>query len=63
MNMTKKQIVKDMKNCEQMKNLSVLEHGVSVARYFQDLKNHILFSQPLTFKWKLPEWIYDKDLW
>lgn len=61
--MTKKQIVKDMKNCEQMKNLSVLEHGVSVARYFQDLKNHILFSQPLTFKWKLPEWIYDKDLW
>lgn len=63
MNITKKQITLDMKNCEQMKNLSVLEHGISVARYFQDLKNHVLFNKPLQFEWKLPEWIYDKDLW
>lgn len=63
MNYNKKNVINDMKNCEQMKDLSVLEHGTSVARYFQDLKNHILFNKPLKFQWKLPEWIYDQNLW
>lgn len=52
-----------MNNCEQMKNLSVLEHGYSVAKYYRDLRNHILNGEPLTYEWKLPEWIYDKKLW
>lgn len=60
---TKKTTIKDMKKCEQMKNLSVLEHGFSVAHYFRDLKNHILFNTPMKYNWRLPEWIYSKDLW
>lgn len=63
MNLTKKQIIQDMKSTEQMKNLSVLEHGVSVAHYFRDLYNHINHNSPLQYEWKLPEWIFDKDLW
>jgi len=52
-----------MNNCEQMKNMSVLQHGISVHNYYLDLKNHILHSKPLKNQWKLPEWIYDKMLW
>ncbi|MBM24435.1 MAG: hypothetical protein CL760_01830 [Chloroflexi bacterium] len=63
MKTNKLEIIKDMKNCEQMKDLSVLEHGISVARYFQDLRNHILFNKELNYQWKLPEWIYCQDLW
>lgn len=63
MKTNKLEIIKDMKNCEQMKDLSVLEHGISVARYFQDLRNHILFNKELNHQWKLPEWIYCQDLW
>lgn len=52
-----------MKNCEQMKGMNVLEHGISVHNYFNDLKNHILNDIPLKYEWKLPEWILDKSLW
>lgn len=52
-----------MKNCEQMKNLSVLEHGISVARYFNDLRHHILFGEPLKYDWKIPEWAFSKEIW
>jgi hypothetical protein len=52
-----------MKNCEQMKKLSVLEHGVSVHSYFIDLYNHILLNEELKYEWKLPEWVYDLNLW
>ena len=52
-----------MKNCEQAKNQNVLEHGTSVARYFNNLYNHIHKKEPLKYEWKLPEWIYSKTLW
>lgn len=52
-----------MNNCEQMKGMSVYEHGVSVHDYFLDLKNHILYGKKLKYEWKLPEWILDKSLW
>lgn len=52
-----------MTQCEQMKNLSVYEHGVSVHNYYLDLKNHILNGEKLKYEWKLPEWIFDKFLW
>lgn len=52
-----------MKNCEQMKNLSVFEHGVSVHSYFQDLQNHILQHSNLKYEWKIPEWAFDLNLW
>tara|TARA_Y100000766_G_C18836707_1_gene570818 strand:- start:175 stop:726 length:552 start_codon:yes stop_codon:yes gene_type:complete len=52
-----------MKSCEQTKNLNVLEHGFSVARYFSDLYNHIKNKKELKNDWKLPDWIYDSFLW
>jgi hypothetical protein len=52
-----------MKNCEQMKNLSVLEHGLSVHNYFLDLYNHILLNTDLKYEWKLPEWVFETKLW
>lgn len=52
-----------MRNCEQTKNLSVLEHGLQVAKYFEDLRQHILFGKPLAFEWRLPDWIYSRELW
>lgn len=52
-----------MKECEQTKGLSILNHGISVNKYFHDLRNHILNNEPLKFEWKLPDWIYNKNLW
>jgi len=52
-----------MNDCEQMKDLSVLEHGHSVARYYRDLRNHIINGEPLKYEWKIPEWAMDKQLW
>lgn len=52
-----------MQNCEQMKDFSVYEHGVSVHNYYLDLKNHILNNSELKYEWKLPEWIIDNFLW
>lgn len=40
-----------------------MEHGISVNKYFHDLRNHILFKQALNYEWRLPEWIYNHDLW
>lgn len=52
-----------MRKCEQTKGMSVLEHGLQVARYFEDLRNHVLNGKPLKYEWKLPEWIFSNDLW
>lgn len=52
-----------MSSCEQMENLSVLEHGRSVAHYYIDIRNHVLYDEPLKYDWKLPDWIFDKSFW
>lgn len=52
-----------MKNFEQTKGLNILEHGISVNNYFHDLRNHILNNETLKYDWKLPDWIFNKDLW
>lgn len=52
-----------MKNCLQTKTQNVLEHGISVHNYFEDIYQHIIKNTPLKFNWKLPEWIYEKHLW
>jgi hypothetical protein len=52
-----------MKNCEQTKGQSVLDHGISVRNYLFDLINHLRTGDPLKYKWILPDWIYiNKDL-
>lgn len=48
-----------MENCEQMEGLSVLEHGIMVCQYFDDLYNFLNNGEPLQYEWKLPEWITD----
>lgn len=52
-----------MKACEQTQGMNVLEHGLSVNKYFQDLKDHIIDGKPLALEWRLPEWIYNKSIW
>lgn len=51
-----------MSSCEQTKGQSVLEHGESVFKYFQDLYYHLIQHSDLKLNWKLPEWIYEKSI-
>jgi len=52
-----------MKNCEQTKGQSVLQHGESVRDYLFDLINHLRSGEPLKYDWKLPDWLFEnKDL-
>lgn len=55
--------MKAMKDCEQTKGLSIFAHGLSVNNYFQDLRNHILNKENLKYEWRLPDWIYNENLW
>lgn len=52
-----------MRGCEQTKGMSVLDHGFYVARYFEDLRNHVVHGTTLNYEWDLPEWVYDERLW
>lgn len=52
-----------MKSCEQTQGLNILEHGISVNKYYKDLKSHIIDGKPLEYEWKLPDWIYNKSIW
>jgi hypothetical protein len=51
-----------MRQTEQTKDMNVLEHGIQVARYFDDLHQHITQQKPLRYEWRLPEWIYEPVL-
>lgn len=52
-----------MRNCEQTKGQSVLQHGESVRDYLFDLINHLRSDTPLKYSWRLPDWIFEnKDL-
>ena len=52
-----------MKECEQTKGQSVLQHGISVKNYTFDLINNLRYETPLKYKWNLPDWVYDnKDI-
>jgi len=46
-----------------MAGLSVLQHGMMVARYFDDLRHHVLHGNSLKYDWRLPEWATDTRLW
>jgi len=52
-----------MKDCEQTKGQSVLQHGISVKNYTFDLINYLRFNTPLKYEWVLPDWLCEnKDL-
>lgn len=48
-----------MISTEQMKGLSVLEHGVSVNNKFKELYNYLYNDTELKSKWKLPDWLIE----
>jgi len=51
------ELIEAMKNCEQTKGMSILDHGNMVAEYSNDLVNHLYYENPLMYEWKLPEWL------
>jgi hypothetical protein len=62
-NLTYKQLIIDMKSCEQTKGMNVLEHGEMVRDYFHELYFHLYEDSTLRYEWKLPEWLIEnKDL-
>jgi len=38
---------------------TVLEHGISVHKYFNDLFQELINGSELKFNWKLPQWLTD----
>lgn len=52
-----------MRACAQTPTQSVLEHGLQVARYFEDLRRHVIEGAPLQYEWVLPAWVYSHTLW
>lgn len=52
-----------MRQTEQTQGMSVLQHGLQVARYFDDLRKHILHGELLQFHWRLPSWATSPLLW
>jgi hypothetical protein len=52
-------LLETMRNCEQMPGLSVLDHGLMVSEYYQDLVAHLRTGAPLRFTWRLPDWTAD----
>ena len=52
-----------MKNCEQTKGVSVLQHGFSVKNYLFDIINHLRNGSELKYQWVLPDWLIEnKDI-
>ena len=50
-----------MMSCEQTKGMTVLEHGMSVKNYLNDLISHLRDKTPLKYQWKLPEWVLENS--
>ena len=48
-----------MRECFQFKDMSVLDHGISVHEWFKDLHGHLTRGTPLAKQWRLPDWIND----
>ena len=48
-----------MRNCEQTKGMSVLEHGESVKDHLFDIIDHLRYGKPLKYQWRLPDWLLE----
>jgi hypothetical protein len=53
-----------MSSVEQTKGMNILEHGISVARYYNDLIKIIKSpeSHKLKYEWKIPDWAFDPEI-
>lgn len=52
--MNKMQLRKVMKESRQTDVMTIYEHGISVARYYLDLYQHVVHGKALKYEWKLP---------
>lgn len=48
-----------MSQCEQTPGQTILGHGVSVHKFYEDLYWHLISGHSLALEWRLPEWITD----
>jgi len=48
-----------MQSCRQTPTQTIYEHGLSVADYYRDLRDHLEHKTPLKYEWRLPSWIND----
>jgi len=51
-----KQLIADMKTCQQSPTQNVLEHGISVKNHFFELVDSLKNNSDLQ-NWKLPDWL------
>lgn len=51
-----------MRSTMQFEGMSVWEHGESVAKWYDDLYNHIKLNTSLTLQWRIPTWLTDPRL-
>lgn len=69
-NLTWELVRNEMKNCQQMPGMSVLEHGESILKYYEQLSEMLSRGSDIRFKftenlnWRLPKWFleYEKDI-
>lgn len=54
--MNKIQLRQIMKQSNQTNTQTIYQHGVSVARFYTELRDHIRHGIPLQHEWKLPFW-------
>lgn len=53
-------LIYDMSQTEQTQGQSVLDHGISVHKYYLDLLNKLTTGES-KFEWKLPEWLTENS--
>lgn len=49
-------LIEAMRSCQQTEGMSVLQHGMMVAAYYEDLIEHLEDGEPLAYEWRLPQW-------
>lgn len=57
--LTYESVILKMMDTPQTGTLSVLDHGISVHKYFNDLFGYLASGDDLEFEWKLPDWLID----
>lgn len=49
-------LIEAMRSCQQTEGMSVHQHGMMVAAYYEDLIDHLEDGEPLAYEWRLPQW-------
>lgn len=49
-------LIAAMDSCQQAEGMSVHQHGMMVAAYYEDLIEYLEDGEPLAYEWRLPQW-------